>query len=91
MSHGDNSSRVFSNFVYFSLDINECLNNTHQCESKVNGGLCINTVGSHDCSCLPGYDGDGWKVINALTEAHNPSRQGCSGTQRFFTGHIVLS
>ena len=66
-------------FVYFSLDINECLNNTHQCESKVNGGVCINTVGSHDCSCLPGYDGDGWKVINALTKANNASRQGCSG------------
>ena len=66
-------------FVYFSLDINECLNNTHQCEAKVNGGLCINTVGSHDCSCQPGYDGDGWKVINALTEANNASRQGCAG------------
>ena len=41
----------------FSLDVNEC-------ELADNGGchpdaVCVNNVGSFQCMCKPGYDGDG--------------------------------
>ncbi len=39
---------------YPFLDINECLEGTHDCEQN-----CINTDGSYTCSCNPGF------VINA--------------------------
>lgn len=41
--------------IYLLLDINEC-------EDKSNiscYGICINTPGSYNCTCLKGYTGDG--------------------------------
>ena len=38
------------------LDINECLNGSHACNVTAN---CINTDGSHNCTCKEGYTGDG--------------------------------
>ena len=38
--------------VLFS-DINEC--GTDPC---TNGGTCENTMGSYNCTCVAGYDGD---------------------------------
>ena len=37
-------------------DINECNAGTHNCSSNA---FCNNTKGSYNCSCKPGYTGDG--------------------------------
>ena len=37
-------------------DINECKEGNHNCASNV---VCNNTKGSYNCTCKPGYEGDG--------------------------------
>ncbi|KAM7452440.1 hypothetical protein ABFA07_000115 [Porites harrisoni] len=37
-------------------DINECKEGTHNCSSNA---VCNNTKGSYNCTCKPGYEGDG--------------------------------
>ena len=39
------------------LDINECAKGTHTCSADA---VCNNTNGSYNCTCNPGYYGDGW-------------------------------
>ena len=36
--------------------MNECSRNTHECHAEA---VCINTVGSYNCSCGEGWLGDG--------------------------------
>ena len=38
-------------------DINECEGGTHNCSSNA---VCHNINGSYNCTCKPGYLGDGW-------------------------------
>ena len=38
------------------LDINECLTNTHNCDSNA---TCINTAGNFTCTCNTGYERNG--------------------------------
>jgi hypothetical protein len=40
----------------FCIDANECLDNTHTCDSNA---ACTNTDGSYTCACNAGYSGDG--------------------------------
>ena len=37
-------------------DINECKEGNHNCGSNA---VCNNTKGSYNCTCKPGYEGDG--------------------------------
>lgn len=39
---------------YYIPDKDECTTNPCQ-----NGATCVNTEGSYDCQCLPGFEGDG--------------------------------
>jgi hypothetical protein len=41
-----------------SEDWNECTLGIHECHED---GHCLNTYGSYECSCLPGYSGDGYE------------------------------
>ena len=43
-----------------SLDIDECRNKSHTCDVNA---VCSNTQGSYNCTCKPGYSGDGKKCI----------------------------
>ena len=55
--HPDRLSMKYSISISFVLlDINECLNGSHACNVTAN---CINTDGSHNCTCKEGYTGDG--------------------------------
>ena len=44
--------------IYFNYhsDSDECLNNSHNCSENA---TCTNTEGSFNCSCKPGYIGNG--------------------------------
>lgn len=50
-------------FLFFSsnIDVDECSSNTHKCHRSAN---CINTVGSYNCSCKPGFTGNGRQDCN---------------------------
>ena len=42
--------------LIFVLDIDECANNTDNCDVNA---YCNNTVGSYNCTCYPEYTGNG--------------------------------
>ena len=46
----------FNIYFNFHSDSDECLNNSHNCSENAN---CTNTGGSFNCSCKPGYIGNG--------------------------------
>jgi len=60
-------------------DIDECAyagplaDFQHQCLTD-GTARCHNTVGSYNCSCLPGYQGDGFRPANA----HGRGGEGCA-------------
>lgn len=39
-----------------SIDVDECQKGSYHCHEIAN---CVNVVGSYDCMCKPGYEGDG--------------------------------
>ena len=41
---------------FFHLDINECLTNNGGCHDQA---ICANTIGSFNCECKSGYQGNG--------------------------------
>jgi hypothetical protein len=45
---------------HFFSDVDECAAGTHTC--NVNA-VCSNTVGGFNCTCKPGYAGDGFKCL----------------------------
>ena len=47
----------FPFYGIFSSDVDECVDGTHQCSSDA---VCVNTEGSYNCTCNPGYEGDGY-------------------------------
>ena len=42
--------------IYYFADINECETEKHHCDSNA---YCNNTKGSYNCTCKPGYTGNG--------------------------------
>ncbi|CAH3133081.1 unnamed protein product, partial [Porites lobata] len=66
---------------FFFLDINECATNTDNCDVNA---YCNNTVGSHNCTCNPGYTGNGTTcedVNECTTGYHNcDSNAFCNNT-----------
>ena len=52
-------------------DIDECESGAHRCQADA---TCINTVGGYNCTCNPGYGGDGFNctdVNECLTNDHD--------------------
>ena len=53
--------KLFVRYIFLTLelsfiDVDECMINTHNCDINA---VCNNTEGSHNCTCKPGYSGDG--------------------------------
>ena len=40
----------------FLIDINECTEETHSCDGNAS---CTNTIGSYNCTCNFGFEGNG--------------------------------
>ena len=54
-----------NNFIWFVLDINECESDVlNECDRNAN---CSDTIGSYNCSCSPGYEGDGFNCTGEAT------------------------
>lgn len=51
----ENPPKRVTHFFIF-LDVDECSASTPVCDVNAN---CQNTVGSHTCSCITGFTGDG--------------------------------
>ena len=47
-------------FLLPPIDINECTAQSHDCSPN---GMCTNVEGSFQCSCIPGFEGDGKTCI----------------------------
>jgi hypothetical protein len=47
-------------------EVDECANGDHDCDPV--HGICTNTPGSHVCSCVDGYEGDGKKCSKRIPE-----------------------
>ena len=43
-------------FSFLFLDLDECKDKTHKCDVNAN---CTNIPGSYNCTCRPGYQGNG--------------------------------
>ena len=37
-------------------DLDECQTGAHECHAHAQ---CVNIIGAYNCTCLPGYSGDG--------------------------------
>jgi len=46
-------------------DWNECVMGIHSCHDMA---MCLNTAGSYDCECEPGYSGDGFQMCNEVDD-----------------------
>ena len=68
-------SVCFVNYILLSFvhaDINECDTGSHTCHANA---TCNNTLGSYDCLCNKGFDGDGVSCSgkNLCCKAHKVS------------------
>ena len=45
--------------VFQLTDIDECTRNTDNCDDVL--ANCTNTEGGYNCTCIEGYDGDGFE------------------------------
>lgn len=51
---------LHSVFNFFLEDIDECLHNTSGCHTRAK---CFNKIGSYECICDPGYNGNGQHCV----------------------------
>ena len=49
-------------FSFFIVDLDECKDKIHQCDVNAN---CTNIPGSYNCTCRPGYTGNG-SICNGI-------------------------
>ena len=79
----DPLSQIWSQSLnYFILDENECEAGTHKCSPYAK---CLNTIGSHKCSCRGGFTGDGYAcydIDECAKGQHNCNKPGsrCKNT-----------
>ena len=54
---------LYNVFSTCYIDIDECCNGTHDCHQNA---TCINTPEHFNCSCLPGFTGDGHQCYGMI-------------------------
>jgi alpha-tubulin suppressor-like RCC1 family protein len=62
---GDDDYPAAAGDVPLSVDVNECSGGSASCAQKA---VCVNTLGSYQCVCPPGYDGDGTSRCSDIDE-----------------------
>ena len=67
---------IFSIFLCVCTDINECSEQVDVCTKPSAGGLCENTKGSYQCSCVRGFTGNG---IQTGSKMGNEAGTSCRG------------
>ena len=82
--HKSRSAKIRDFFSLFP-DVNECTNNVDNCDANA---FCKNTGGSYNCTCSPGYTGNGTSctgiIIQLLSEkAHVTISKGIVGSFEF--------
>lgn len=71
-------SKSKNNYVHLTIDIDECTDETHNCDINAD---CTNQAGNFNCSCKSGYIGDGTdgncigNTIIHINNANNSSVQ----------------
>ena len=45
-----------ANILHIPIDVDECQKGSYVCHEVAK---CVNAIGSYDCKCKPGYEGDG--------------------------------
>ena len=80
--------------IYFNYhsDADECLNNSHNCSENA---TCTNTEGSFNCSCKPGYIGNGhncsgWLVGISVSLSVSFETFGSVQLGSTFTGELIV-
>ena len=53
--------------VCCDTDVDECSVNNGYCSPHA---YCTNTPGSHNCTCVEGYDGDGFNCLGQSSQQH---------------------
>ena len=54
---------VMHGYATIFADINECFMTTDDCDDDA---LCTNTEGSFECTCSPGFTGDGLNCTGTI-------------------------
>ena len=70
-----------------TVAVDECVKETHDCDSTL--GVCTDTSGGFNCTCIDGFRGDGrtCENINECGEQIDdcPENAGCTDTDGSFT------
>ncbi|CAH3133412.1 unnamed protein product, partial [Porites lobata] len=79
------SGTCLRSLSYFFFNVDECQISSHNCSDNA---TCINTEGSFNCSCKPGYRGNGYNCSDldeCQMNSHNCSdNASCINTQSSF-------
>lgn len=68
--------------IFFLLDVDECSKQIHDCHPF---GFCTNEIGSYNCTCKTGFQGDGMQC-----EGNTWNNLNCIHFFRGVEHHIVL-
>ena len=60
--------------IFHYTDVDECDTSMFDCIPEAQ---CVNTIGSYECTCLPGYSGNGTVCDGRYSIEHNHSVHVC--------------
>ena len=82
----------FFGFCFFIIDVDECTASSSMCHENA---FCNNTLGSYNCTCKPGYYGDGktckGKIGRCLHHSSFQSLTGRDVNPRFVSAKLGIN